>query len=187
LVQTDVKQEPHQNLNNSAALASYINSEWPLLVGPPSAQHTIPLSFQGNPFAAGSAPVLSLWSAPASLLTVPLTPAPVTPPPATMRDDALFELALNTCSGCHLMETGTPFAHLDYNSIPGQPAHLSGFLTGIAIPDPRNPAIVRHFNDLARRAADLSVAANMSCGRTAPLGNLLLNELSSPAALRSVH
>ena len=187
LVETDVKQEPHHSLNNSATLASYINSEWPLLVGPPSAQHTVPPSFLSAPFAAGSAPVLSLWNAPASLLTVPVTPAPVTPPPATVRDDALFELAVNTCSGCHLMETGTPFAHLDYNSIPGQPALLSGFLTGIAIPDPRNPAVVRHFNDLDRRAADLAVAANMSCGRTAPLGNLLLNELSSPAALRSVH
>jgi hypothetical protein len=187
LVETDVKQEPHLSFNNSATLASYINSNWPLLVGPPSAQHTIPLTFLGNPFAAGSAPVTSLWNAPAGLLTVPLTPAPVTPPPATVRDDALFELALNTCSGCHLMETGTPFAHLDYNSVPGMPAQLSGFLTGISIPDPRNPAVMRNFNDLARRAADLTVAANMSCGKTAPIGNLLLNELSSPAKLKSVH
>jgi hypothetical protein len=187
LTETDVKQEPHLAFNNSATLASYINSNWPLLVGPPSAQHTIPLTFLGNPFAAGSAPVTSLWNAPAGLLTVPLTPAPVTPPPATVRDDALFELALNTCSGCHLMETGTPFAHLDYNSIPGMPAQLSGFLTGISIPDPRNPAVMRNFNDLARRAADLNVAATMSCGKFAPLGNLLLNELSQPAQLRSVH
>lgn len=187
LVQTDVKQEPHLGFNNSATLASYINNNWPLLVGPPSAQHAIPLSFLGNPFAAGSAPVISLWNAPAGSLTVPLTPAPVTPPPATVRDDALFELALNTCSGCHMMETGTPFAHLDYNSVPGMPAQLSGFLTGISIPDPRNPAVMRNFNDLDRRAADLAVAASMSCGRTAPIGNLLLNELSSPAKLRSVH
>ena len=85
------------------------------------------------------------------------------------------------------METGTPFAHLDYNSIPGLPAQLSGFLTGISIPDPRNPAVMRNFNDLARRAADLTVAANMSCGKTAPLGNLLVNELSLPAKLKSVH
>ncbi|MDF3012004.1 MAG: hypothetical protein K0Q78_208 [Cellvibrio sp.] len=187
LVQTDVKQEPHLGFNNSTTLASYINNNWPLLVGPPSAQHAIPLSFLGNPFAAGSAPVISLWNAPAGSLTVPLNPAPVTPPPATVRDDALFELALNTCSGCHMMETGTPFAHLDYNSVPGMPAQLSGFLTGISIPDPRNPAVMRNFNDLDRRAADLAVAASMSCGRTAPIGNLLLNELSSPAKLRSVH
>lgn len=188
LVETDVKQEPHIGFNNSATLATYINSNWPLLVGPPSAQHAIPLTFPGSsPFAAGSSPIISLWNAPAGLLTVPLAPAPVTPPPATVRDDALFELALNTCSGCHMMETGTPFAHVDYNSVPGMPAQLSGFLTGISIPDPRNPAVMRHFNDLARRAADLNVAANMSCGRVAPLGNLLLNELSSPAQLRSVH
>jgi len=188
LVETDVKQEPHMSFNNSATLATYINANWPLLVGPPSGQHTIPLNFpSSSPFAAGSAPVMSMWNAPAASLTVPLTPAPVTPPPATVRDDALFELALNTCSGCHLMETGTPFAHLDYNSVPGMPAQLSGFLTGISIPDPRNPAVMRNFNDLARRAADLTVAANMSCGRIAPLGNLLLNELSSPARLKAVH
>ncbi|WP_238582427.1 hypothetical protein [Cellvibrio sp. OA-2007] len=187
LIETDVKQEPHLSFNNSATLATYINSNWPLLVGPPAGQHTIPLSFLGNPFAAGSAPVMSMWNAPAGLLTVPVTPAPVTPPPATVRDDALFELALNTCSGCHLMETGTPFAHLDYNSVPGMPAQLSGFLTGISIPDPRNPAVMRNFNDLARRATDLNLAASMSCSKIAPLGNLLLNQLSTPAQLRAVH
>lgn len=187
LVETDVKQEPHISFNNSPTLASYLNANWPQLVGPPAAQHTIPLNFLGNPFAAGSSPVPALWNAPAALLTVPTTPAPVTPPPATVRDDALFELALNTCSGCHQMETGTPFAHLDYNSVPGFPAQLSGFLTGISIPDPRNPAVMRHFNDLARRALDLNVAATMSCGRVAPIGNLLLNEFSLPVKLKATH
>ncbi len=182
LVETDVKQEPHISFNNSATLASYLNANWPLLVGPPSAQHTVPTAM-----TAGSAPVPVLWNAPAGLLTVPTTPAPVTPPPATVRDDALFELALNTCSGCHQMETSTPFAHLDYNSVPGFPAQLSGFLTGISVPDPRNPAVMRNFNDLARRAADLNVAATMSCGKIAPIGNLLLNELSLPAKLKAVH
>lgn len=182
LIETDVKQEPHIGFNNSATLASYLNANWPQLVGPPSAQHTIPPSM-----TAGSAPVPVLWNAPAGLLTVPTTPAPVTPPPATVRDDALFELALNTCSGCHQMETSTSFAHLDYNSIPGMPAQLSGFLTGISVPDPRNPAIMRNFNDLARRAADLNLAATMSCGKVAPIGNLLVNELSSPAKLKSTH
>lgn len=187
LVETDVKQEPHISFNNSATLANYLNLNWPQLVGPPSAQHTIPLIFPAAPFAAGSSPVPVLWNAPTGLLTVPTTPAPVTPPPATVRDDALFELALNTCSGCHQMETATSFAHLDYNSVPGLPAQLSGFLTGISIPDPRNPAVIRHFNDLARRAADLNVAATMSCSRAAPQGNLLLNELSLPAQLKAVH
>ncbi len=182
LIETDVKQEPHISFNNSATLASYLNANWPQLVGPPPAQHSVPPSI-----TAGSAPVPVLWNAPAGLLTVPTTPAPVTPPPATVRDDALFELALNTCSGCHQMETSTPFAHLDYNSAPGFPAQLSGFLTGISVPDPRNPAVMRNFNDLARRAADLNVAATMSCGKLAPIGNLLLNELSLPAKFKAVH
>ncbi|PUA30641.1 MAG: hypothetical protein B0W54_09270 [Cellvibrio sp. 79] len=187
LIETDVKQEPHISFNNSTTLANYLNLNWPLLVGPPAGGHTIPPMFQSVAFAAGSSPVPTFWNAPSGSLTVPVTPAPVTPPPATVRDDALFELALNTCSGCHQMETSTSFAHLDYNSIPGQPAQLSGFLTGISIPDPRNPAVMRHFNDLARRAADLNVAATMSCGKSAPIGNLLLNELSSPFKLKSTH
>ena len=187
LLQTDTKQEPHISHNNSVLLANYINANWPLLVGPPAAQHTIPLSFLSTPFAAGSAPVPTLWNAPAASLTVPTTPAPVTPPPATIRDDALFQLAVNTCSGCHQMETGTPFAHLNYTSPPGSPALLSGFLTGISVPDPRNPAVMRNFNDLARRAADLNVAATMSCTKSATIGNQLVNELTSPAILKAVH
>lgn len=187
LGETDVKQEPHIGFNNSSLLASYLNANWPLLVGPPAAQHTIPLNFLGTPFAGGSAPVPTLWNAPASLLTVPTTPAPVTPPPATIRDDALFQLAVNTCSGCHQMETGTPFAHLNYTSLPGSPASLSGFLTGIAVGDPRHPAVVRHFNDLARRALDLDVAASMSCSTLTSSGNQLLNELTLPLPLKSTH
>ncbi|ACE85555.1 hypothetical protein CJA_2851 [Cellvibrio japonicus Ueda107] len=189
LIETTVKQEPHIGFNNSATLANYLNLNWPSLVGPPSGQHIVPDEFPvpGSPFLAGSSPVVGMWSAPSGALTIPTSPAPVTPPPATIRDDALFEFALNTCSGCHLMETSTPFAHLDYNSIPGMPAFLSGFLTGISIPDPRNPAVMRHFNDLARRAADLSVAANMSCSRVVAPGNLVLQQLTSPAVLRAVH
>lgn len=187
LGQTDVKQEPDNGFNNSSLLASYLNANWPLLVGPPPAQHTIPLSFLGNPFAGGSSPVPTVWNAPAALLTVPTTPAPVTPPPATIRDDALFQLAVNTCSGCHRNETGTPFAHLDYNSPPGNPALLSGFLTGITVNDARNSAIPRSFNDLARRAADLNVAATMSCEKKAAFGNLLISELTSPAPVKFVH
>jgi len=187
LMQTDTKQEPHISLNNSITLAKYINANWPLLVGPPAAQHTVPLMFNGSAFAAGSAPDPVLWSAPNAFLTVPTTPAPVTPPPATIRDDALFQLALNTCSGCHQMETSTSFAHLHYNSTPGMPALLSGFLTGVSLPDPRNPAIVRSFNDLARRAVDIDIAANMSCLKSLPIGNVLVNQFTSPAVLRSPH
>lgn len=184
--QTDVKQEPHIRFNHSPLLAQYLNENWSALVGPPSAQHIVPLTYASTPFAAGSSPLPVIWDAADALLTIPTTPAPITPPPATIRDDAVFEFALNTCSGCHQHETDTRFAHLDYNSPPGQPAILSGFLTGISVPDPRNPAIMRHYNDLARRAVDLSNAANMSCDTDAPIGNQTL-ELFTRSRLNAVH
>lgn len=188
LAQTTVKQEPHISWNNSSLLADFVNLNWPLLVGPPPAQHTIPEQFNGFNFLAGAAPAPVLWNVPNHLLSVPTNPA--TPVPATLRDNALFQLALNTCSGCHSNETGTPFAHLDYNSIPGQPAILSGFLTGTSLPDPRRPAVSRAFNDLARRAQDLDAAASMSCVniRDIAIGNILLHELTTPfGRLHSVH
>lgn len=189
LGETDVKQEPDSGWNNTPLLANYLNGNWPLLVGPPPAQHTIPLNFAGNPFRAASAPVPLLWNAPAAFLTVPTSPSPITPPPATVRDDALFQLAVNTCSGCHQVETGTPFAHLDYNTPVGVPALLSGFLTGISLPDPRNGAVMRHFNDLARRAIDLDNVAAMACPSVAPVpaGNLLVQQMSAMPALTATH
>lgn len=187
--QTTVKQEPQIQHNNSLLLADFINTQWPLLVGPPPAQHEITPIHAGNNFLAGAAPAAVLWNVPNVMLTVPNTPSPNTPPPATLRDDALFELALNTCSGCHVIETGTPFAHLDYNTPVGQPALLSGFLTGITIPDPRTPAIPRTFNDLARRAIDLDNAANVSCAIEDDIaaGNLVLERLTTPPRLHAVH
>ncbi|HEX7025672.1 MAG TPA: hypothetical protein VF268_00380, partial [Gammaproteobacteria bacterium] len=188
LEETDVKQEPDTGWNNTPLLADYLNNNWPQLVGPPPAQHTIPLNYNGNPFRGASSPVPQLWNAPAAFLTVPTTPSPITPPPATVRDDALFQLALNTCSGCHQVETGTPFAHLDYNTPVGAPAILSGFLTGISLPDPRNGAVMRHFNDLARRALDLDHVAAMSCPTpVVPIGNLLLQQLSVAPPVTATH
>lgn len=186
LAQTDVKQEPHDQFNNSPHLADFLNNNWGALVGPPAAQHIVPLFYSGTPFAAGASPMPMLWNVPNNLLSIPTSPAPTTAPPATIRDDALFEFALNTCSGCHLVETHTHFAHVDYDSPPGQPALLSGFLTGLTVPDARNPAIPRHFNDLARRAVDLTNAANANCDSDIPSGNQLLDAFTR-ARLNSIH
>lgn len=190
LAQTTVKQEPDNGHNNTGLLAKYVNSEWPNLVGPPAAQHLVPDSFLGQDFLAGAAPAPTLWDAPNSLLTVPTSPSPISPPPATIRDDALFQLALNTCSGCHTVETNTNFAHLDYGTPAGTPAILSGFLTGISLLDPRNGALTRSFDDLARRADDLDILAASSCTRSSarvPTGNLVLHALTAPAPQRSPH
>lgn len=189
LTQDTVKQEPDAPHNNTPLLADWINSNWPQLVGPPAAQHNVPLTHLGSNFLAGAAPAPLLWNAPSGALTVPTTPSPISPAPATIRDDALFQLGLNTCSGCHTVETGTPFAHISYNTPPGSPAILSGFLTGTTLPDPRNGAISRSFDDLARRANDLDDVAAMVCPTIsrAPLGNLTLSALTAPKPILATH
>ncbi len=187
--ETTVKQEPARQHNNTALLADYINNSWQALVGPPPGQHEISLQHAGVDFLGGKALAPTTWNAPAAALTVPTTPSPISPAPATIRDDALFQLAVNTCSGCHLSETQTGFAHLHYNTPPGAAAILSGFLQGISIPDAREPAVMRNFNDLARRASDLDDVASLSClsiGKVA-LGNIVLHELTSPVTLKASH
>lgn len=168
LEQTTVKQEPQQIHNNSALLADYINTHWPNL--------TVPEDFGGTDFLAGRAPAPILWN----------TPFPLTPPDP---DEAMFQVAFDTCSGCHTLETGTNFAHLHYNTQPGQEAILSGFLTGISLPDPRQPSIMRTFNDLDRRADDLDLVANSACPTIErfPIGNALLQELTLPPMVLDVH
>ena len=71
-------------------------------------------------------------------------------------NDARHKLALNTCSGCHLSETGAGFLHVGNRSL-GSPSVLSGFLTGTSILDPVDFTTPRKFNDLKRRARDLSI------------------------------
>lgn len=185
LVETDVKQEPDTGWNNSALLADYVDSNWPAIY---AGTHDVPLIYAGDHFRAASAPAPQLWNSPNSLLpSVPTTAD--TPPPATVRDNVEFQLALNTCSGCHTVETGTSFAHLDYNSPIGSPAILSGFLTGTTVPDARDGAIPREFDDLARRAGDLDDVAAMACPTVTPLpvGNLLVQELTLGPPLKAVH
>jgi hypothetical protein len=74
-------------------------------------------------------------------------------------------LSVNTCNGCHAGETRTrAFVHVDPSTTPlTAPATLSGFLTGITVPDPAVGAPSRTFNDLRRRARDLSGLVRSSC------------------------
>jgi hypothetical protein len=82
----------------------------------------------------------------------------------------MHKFALNTCNGCHTVETGTPFAHVgcrDFGSLLEAP--LSGFLTGIVgVPDPRNPPVLAgvgpySFADMERRVIDLDELVNCPC------------------------
>lgn len=67
--------------------------------------------------------------------------------------------SLNTCTGCHRQETNTNFLHVGIGS------SLSGFLTGIDVPDPLNPSVTHHFNDLEFRKGKMEDLLCASCTR----------------------
>jgi len=77
-------------------------------------------------------------------------------------NEARHALALNTCGGCHRAETGTGFLQIGFPAVTqlprslGAPAALSGFLTGITVPDPVRPTTLREFDDLERRREDFA-------------------------------
>jgi hypothetical protein len=67
-------------------------------------------------------------------------------------------------SKVHRQETNTPdFRHIA-PSVGSGPV-LSGFLTGIDVPDPMLPSITHHFNDLAFREDKLEELLCSSCRR----------------------
>ncbi|MCH2202814.1 MAG: hypothetical protein MK102_12655 [Fuerstiella sp.] len=82
--------------------------------------------------------------------------------PENVSSQSRHEFAVNTCNGCHRIETNTPFVHIGIpsnNNLPaslGNPAFLSGFMTGIDVQDPVDPTITRTFNDIKRRRLDFA-------------------------------
>lgn len=67
--------------------------------------------------------------------------------------------SLNTCTGCHRQETNTSFLHVGVSS------NLSGFLTGLDVIDPMNPAVTHHFGDLEFRKSKMKDLLCASCTR----------------------
>lgn len=158
LIQTTVKQNPDEVLNNTNTLADYINANCaPIL----SDSHVVPLSFarsaldppMPNPpaFLGGNAFVPpSFWNAP-GLACDPSPPG-----------DARFKFSMATCSGCHLAETNTTFYHIRPTPF-GTPAILSPFLSGpITVNDPVN-GFARNFDEILRRIKNLDQIANADC------------------------
>jgi hypothetical protein len=147
LVPGTVALTPDLRFNNSVTLASYIAANQAAIV---AETHVVPAVFNGQPFAAGAIfNDLSTWFAPGA------------------DNSARHHFALNTCNGCHSAdETGTTFLQISPRT-PGREATLSGFLTGITIPDPVTGQL-RTFDDLGRRKLDLqAIVCAGSSARTA--------------------
>jgi hypothetical protein len=128
LAQVSCKQEPGDEMKNSPELAEWINAnEEDVLSG----THEVPATMLGP-----AAPVSGLWA-----------------PEGVNNPDARHNFGLNTCSGCHQAETGTPFLHVG-SRFAGETTPLSLFLTGGVVSDPVSGS-PRTFSDLERRMIDL--------------------------------
>ncbi len=151
-----VKQTPDLGLNNTPTLSAYIAGDSAAIL---ANQHVIPTRFPTllDPFLGAVAPTPNagfFWEAPGVLAM----PSGV---------DLRHKVSLATCSGCHAGETRTRFTHIGDSGTrtPGTPASLSGFLTGMSMPDPGDATVTRNFNDLAFRQQALADVLNRSCFR----------------------
>ena len=151
LFSTTVKQTPQAQFNQQVILDSFFVQNAQKIK---TNTHIVPLlySFHGSDvnFLGGLAPVPpSFWAEPGATLTT---------------NDTVREMfSLNTCNGCHNIETGTLFRHVSPSLTFGNPATLSGFLTGITVTDPAEIPGTWQFADLQRRAQDLINLVNAPC------------------------
>ncbi|MDG4555787.1 MAG: hypothetical protein P9F19_00100 [Candidatus Contendobacter sp.] len=149
-------------LNGTETLAALINAnERPLL----DATFELAPSWFGAASAAGPFQLAEFADADHRSFTINPLAGPFNNIPWSAAgigdNNARHAFALNTCGGCHRDETGTGFLHVGFperhtlpNSL-GNPAALSGFLTGIEVLDPVDGVTSRKFADLERRQRDL--------------------------------
>ena len=109
-----------------------------------------------------------------------------------IKAEVRHKFALQTCSGCHFHETGTPFKMVT-NREAGQDSQLSKFLTGIGYPinDAVIPnaldgggtmvAVTHSFNELQARADKLTRMLGLACGSPSALTELqeMQNEMGT--------
>ncbi len=111
-----VKRTPDISLNNTATLASYLNSDADNIL---RGRGNVPQQLVGgsapNPGSFQPSPQDFVWRAPG----VP--------------ENVRHQFAMNTCNGCHLSETGTRFTHVKPRN-GGVQTTLSDFLRLTAIP-----------------------------------------------------
>jgi hypothetical protein len=149
LEQGTVAQTPATILNQTKAIRDYVNqNEAAILNG----THVVPLVFANAPFRGGA----SDGDPNGNGLTAHFRAAGIN------NNDARHIFSLNTCVACHTEETNTNFFQA-FRGGPGFPTFLSEFLTGEVIPDPVDPTVSRHFNDLKRRVEDLCHLLTVGC------------------------
>jgi hypothetical protein len=154
------RRTPRQKFIGQTALASYINATE---AGIMNLKYEVPATLQGQPFAAG-------------LVTMRSDPPVIWNAPGIHTSLLRHTFALNTCSGCHMAETGAAFQHIGVRKT-NERAKLSGFLTGAAngsswkVTDPVDATATHEFNDLLWRQSelDLLVRASMDDIRRHPL------------------
>jgi hypothetical protein len=156
LNETTTADTPIDSFNNGAVFQSWVQTAVEPALNPPNFQDPIPpvpLFFTGLNFLGSNPQAPAVWNAPGLNLTL-------------LKENWARERAsLATCNSCHTIETATNFTHVDPRTPVGVRAILSGFLTGISVPDPVAPGHtpVRSFDDLARREIDIRQVAGMSC------------------------
>ncbi|NOT89999.1 MAG: hypothetical protein HOP03_17740 [Lysobacter sp.] len=185
------KNTPHHTRNNTALLASYINSNLSAIL---SGTHIVPNSWASQPFLTGST------------LNMAVVDSAVWKAPGVVSPQARHKFSLNTCDSCHAGETryngkpavsfpsgSTPetnFVHITPRNINVQ-SHLSKFLTGVGTlvapstfpkGDPTMPApsyTTRSFGDVLRRQSDLAAMSNHSCSASALLQEAMFRRLNN--------
>ncbi len=168
LEETTVRRTPDISLDETAVLATWVNAN----PGSEDAPVEVPLQEPaGSPFQAGSALMPTdqfFWQGPSG--------TPIAPP------EVRRVFSLNTCNGCHAGETTTHFTHMHLvvpssstttTTLPGcvsttsWTVALSGFLTGIDVPQPPLPSTstspTQHYEDLERRREKLADFTTGTC------------------------
>lgn len=145
MLNTTVKQTPRLELNNSDLLAAFINRNEPAIL---AETHVVPLRALGGHSQSSTDDSSSLtWNAPG--INNPV---------------ARHKFALNTCSGCHTVETDTGFLHINPRPV-NAVAALSGFLNGfIVVNDPVVDGVTHEFDEPQRRIDSLNALLDNNAG-----------------------
>jgi hypothetical protein len=150
LFEANVALTPDDSRRNTDLTAQYVNANALSII---NETHVVPLFFMGQKFLGMESnvpapPAGTFWSDGPTVTILPR--------------QARHKFSVNTCNACHGGETLTVFTHIKPAAF-GTPAPLSGFMTGINVPDPADTFPTRTFNELSRRAIDLDILVHSPC------------------------